>query len=562
MYYATDSVPTIPQGQKVQTAKAHGVSTPKCSTTSDIAGELGDAGRDNSSQLDTCECSGTTHHTGRNPQQMADWMKDLEKQATVCNDDIVKKRMGIAMMSNVLAQCALKWLDKHAQEHLQPERPQVLMDYTHDAMEYPFAKERFRNWLQLMSFLPQDSLAMPERKGATPNQVLLGTPILHRLRSWFATSTFVDVQLALRFDEAATYATPIDPLELMAKIVSMGRVTYLVLSCTPFSDMTDIDAVKKAAESIPDPKAPLGVHRLEVKVESLAVFKYKTCTKELLKVTNLAMDKTGRAKWCYYPSPHFGWFSMKYAGNELKVTDRSTGQLVDTKHESGLPYVPMSEILGWGVVRDTREFWFGHFATHKICDQMVMHNVVMLAGGEFGCRPTLLNLPEDHAGGRPEKKHYLAYLQLLTCTGHGLKWKLQYPANSTEVAYFTTQGANELKFSNSLLYRQSHGSWKVATSMEQAASVFQDDSGKVICASECLQCYGNFTTIDDVVPECVECNKCLARKKQHHFLAQSFVGCNDVDGVNENGVLADYKYRCYDIQTEPKARPTTHGQHL
>ena len=67
-------------------------------------------------------------------------------------------------------------------------------------------------------------------------------------------------------------------------------------------------------------------------------------------------------------------------------------------------------------------------------------------------------------------------------------------------------------------------SWKVATSMEQAASVFQDDSGKVICASECLQCYGNFTTIDDVVPECVECNKCLARKKQHHFLAQSFVG--------------------------------------
>ena len=51
----------------------------------------------------------------------------------------------------------------------------------------------------------------------------------------FICSTFVDVQLALRFDEAATYATPIDPLELMAKIVSMGRVTYLVLSCTPFS---------------------------------------------------------------------------------------------------------------------------------------------------------------------------------------------------------------------------------------------------------------------------------------------------------------------------------------
>ena len=33
-------------------------------------------------------------------------------------------------------------------------------------------------------------------------------------------------------------------------------------------------------------------------MESLAVFKYKTCTKELLKVTNLAMDKTGRCGCC------------------------------------------------------------------------------------------------------------------------------------------------------------------------------------------------------------------------------------------------------------------------
>ena len=23
-----------------------------------------------------CECSGTTHHAGRNPPQMSDWMKD------------------------------------------------------------------------------------------------------------------------------------------------------------------------------------------------------------------------------------------------------------------------------------------------------------------------------------------------------------------------------------------------------------------------------------------------------------------------------------------------------
>ena len=66
---------------------------------------------------------------------------------------------------------------------------------------------------------------------------------------------------------------------------------------------------------------------------------------------------------------------MKYAGNELKVTDRSTGQLVDTKHESGLPYVPMSEILGWGVVRDTRCAWQSMWMVASVCTGCLVPDV-------------------------------------------------------------------------------------------------------------------------------------------------------------------------------------------
>jgi hypothetical protein len=34
------------------------------------------------------------------------------------------------------------------------EKPQVLFDYTYDAMDYPFSAPEYRDWLQLFSFLP------------------------------------------------------------------------------------------------------------------------------------------------------------------------------------------------------------------------------------------------------------------------------------------------------------------------------------------------------------------------------------------------------------------------
>eukprot|EP00667_Euglena_gracilis_P004673 EG_transcript_4700 len=502
-----------------------------------------------------CPANGTSSaSSGRTAAEMAAWQAELERQAVPCRDDIVKRRMGVAMMSNVLGQCALRWLGLHAETELHPNKPQVLFDYTYDAMDYPFNDAKFKDWLQLLSFLPQDSLAMPDRKGATPNQILLGTPILHRLRAWFATSTFVDVQLALRFDEMATYATPIDPLELIAKIASMGRTTYVVLSCTPFSDMTDVDAVQEALRRHADPATPLGIRLLAARVEVLAVFKYQTCTKPLLRVTTDRLEKVGRAKWCYYPTPHYGWFRMSLRDGQLTMTDSATGKVVQHQHESKRPYVPLSEILGWGVVRDTREYWFGSFASHKVCDSMAMHNVVLLAGGILGCRPSPIHL--DDVVTRPTGKNYLVYLQILTCTGHGQRWRLQYWANTTRLAYYTTSGPTELKFANDTLYRASHGGWKLAPNVEQQAAQFQDDGGRPICGSECLQCFGNFTTIEEPAPECGGCFRCLAREKQNHFLARSFVGCNDVDGVAENGVAQAHGDRCYDTQRRALPRPT------
>ena len=68
----------------------------------------------------------------------------------------------------------MKWLEKNGGRHLRADKPQVLFDYTFDAMEYFFSKEKFKQWLLLLSFLPQDSLSMPDKKGCAGNHVLLG----------------------------------------------------------------------------------------------------------------------------------------------------------------------------------------------------------------------------------------------------------------------------------------------------------------------------------------------------------------------------------------------------
>uniref|UniRef100_A0A7S1NTH3 Uncharacterized protein n=1 Tax=Eutreptiella gymnastica TaxID=73025 RepID=A0A7S1NTH3_9EUGL len=123
------------------------------------------------------------------------------------------------------------------------------------------------------------------------------------------------------------------------------------------------------------------------------------------------------------------------------------------------------------------------------------------------------------------------------------------------MAYQTTTGP-KLAFANSTLLRMSRSGLKPATEIAASAALYQDENGRQVCFAECRACFGNFTDRTQVPVPCLECEQCLTLRKAHHFLAQIFVGCNDVDGVNENGVVRGHEDRCYDTQTQPMARPT------
>eukprot|EP01012_Entosiphon_sulcatum_P014377 TRINITY_DN19410_c0_g1_i1.p1 TRINITY_DN19410_c0_g1~~TRINITY_DN19410_c0_g1_i1.p1 ORF type:complete len:574 (-),score=84.93 TRINITY_DN19410_c0_g1_i1:4-1725(-) len=485
----------------------------------------------------------------RTPAEMRAHREALLERAVPCVDDIAKKRMGIPMMSNVLSRCALLWIGQHAEAQLHPKMPQLLFDYAYDAMDYPFAAAPFRNWLLLSAFLPQDSIALPFKKGSGRNHILLGTPIIHRLESLFATSLWFDVQLALRLDEVATYATPILLQNLIAKILAMGRVTFLVMPCSGNPEMTDVDLIYQAANSV-RAKGPLGIHHLEVEVESVAVFKYQTCVKELLRITTRRVERSGRAKWCYYPSEHFARFNIS-GRRGIKVTDLATGKQVTTWHPSRLPYIDLANLFGWSVVRDTRERILADVLRQPPCPHIQLHNLVLLGSGRYDCRPTPLNLRHSSESFvNPTGLHYVAFMQMSTCTGDGLKWKEVY--DDRRLVHLTV--TRDMRYADGYFWRRDGGSgWRHANTLGVQSSLFVDGRNTPIC-TVCTECMMQFRSPEQSPAVCGNCSDCLDIAKNGMYLAKSFVGCNDVEAVNENG--SPRPELCWDTQLGPIARPS------
>ena len=67
---------------------------------------------------------------------------------------------------------------------------------------------------------------------------------------------------------------------------TQAKTTFMVLPCTGISDMTDQEVVHKAVQHVlaQGAQRDFGVQALEVDVTSMAVYTYRTCTKEVLKV--------------------------------------------------------------------------------------------------------------------------------------------------------------------------------------------------------------------------------------------------------------------------------------
>jgi hypothetical protein len=55
-------------------------------------------------------------------------------------DGLKGHRMGLPMLSPVLARCASVWISGQAEFLLQPHRPQTLFDYGFDVLDFFFGK--------------------------------------------------------------------------------------------------------------------------------------------------------------------------------------------------------------------------------------------------------------------------------------------------------------------------------------------------------------------------------------------------------------------------------------
>eukprot|EP00668_Euglena_longa_P001260 GGOE01001490.1.p1 GENE.GGOE01001490.1~~GGOE01001490.1.p1 ORF type:complete len:570 (-),score=185.07 GGOE01001490.1:186-1895(-) len=500
----------------------------------------------NVSQVCTCEEA---------EDEMLAYNRMLEAEAAECIDDIAKQRMGIPMICPVLARCAVQWIVRHDAPHWGPQRAQSLLDYGYDAMEYGVAEAVSKDWLFLAAFLPQDTIALPTKRGMPRNLVFLAPPILHRLKAFFQTPTLLDFQFALRVDELLTYATPISILDLIGRILAMAKTSYLVLPCTGISDMTDATVVAKAVEHVLalGRQRTFGVKELEVEVERVTVFRYRTCTRPLLRVTVKSLKRRVRKKWCFYPFEG-ATYTLQYRKGEAAqlVVETAKGAPTEIPHRS--PSVGVAEVIGWGMLRDQREVMTWDMLQHPNAGQPSVHNWVVAAGGRVGQREPLGG---DEAVGRPMGIQYVDFLRLEMCTFGPIEQGIKF----RQVVGDTPQGrqlvflsrTKNFQFINGTMYSASGGGWKVR---EQSMPDVGDCRVCTACLAHPFPVVEPSADKATVPKECEQCYACQYDRFLGHGmpLSRIFVGCTDVEGVMENS--AKPPELCDDTQHGHLRRPS------
>eukprot|EP00667_Euglena_gracilis_P007151 EG_transcript_7221 len=502
----------------------------------------------NASQPPACHCAEEAE------DEVAAYGRRLAARATECEDDIAKQRMGIPMICPVLARCATHWIVRHDAPGW-GQQPQALLDYGYDAMDFPVADAVSKDWLFLAAFLPQDTIALPAKRGMPRNLVFLAPPILHRLKAFFQTPTLLDVQFALRIDELLTYATPIGLLDLVGRLLAMAKTTYLLLPCTGLSDLTDAAVVARAVEHVLalGRQRTFGVKELEVDVEQSAVFRYRTCTRPLLRVTVRALKRRVRKKWCFYPFEGTT-YTLQYTkefGARL-ILDPGSGAPTELPYPS--PSVGVAEVIGWGLLRDQREVMTWDMLRHPNAGPPGVHNWAVAAGGRVVRRAPLGG---DEAAGRPVGIQYVDFLRMEMCTfgpiEQGIKFRQVLGDTPKGKQLLFLSRTKNFQFFNGTMYTAAGSSWKVR---EQSTP----DIGDCQACSACLAY--PFPVVDPTGTQKAapkECEQCYGCQYDRFLgkgmpLSRIFVGCTDVEGVMENS--AKPPELCDDTQRGHLPRPS------
>eukprot|EP00906_Rhabdomonas_costata_P000697 RCo000913 len=543
-----------------------------------------------------CKCAG-----GQKRGSPADFSADLERReallqsAVPCVDEYSVQRGSPPTASMVLAQCALRWLEHNVQSELvgppveqtepgaakgQPPRlrnitlPKILLDYTYTGMEFVLPRLTGPDWVYLTALLPQVGLPLPRTRPVMPNQLVLAPPTYHRVMSLFVTNTLFDLQLVLRLEEYLQAVAPLPFEDALAKMLGMSRVTYLMLPCGNSSGSpgkSEGERIKEAVRAVLRTPRDMGLHQLDVQVESVAAFQYEGCVRELLKVVAIKIHRGVRLKWCYYPLGTK--YDLIYRKDDMVQLvhryvmqwTRFGGDKVKTIRK-WYPSINMGDLLGWGLDLAQREVLFWDMLTQASCPDPAIQNWLLSRGGR------VVRIDPNQQSWKnkfPVGRNYIEFLKLFLCVEKGT-WKQKFDS-SVPTSCMSCQGGN-------LIHASEDGKWKFYNTQLWArtdkGTYASYPLGDAVQANEYPKCpacnvcvmhpfrslkmiWHNERSLPPAA--CTECYRCQRKLRLEGpgvtLNASEYHGCTDVEGVPADTPPPNPDY-CYDTQKKPIPRPS------
>jgi len=312
----------------------------------------------------------------------------------------------------------MDWIEDNVDDVFGPEprSPQgMVLDY---AMKnpYPLPQHLPKNWTWLTAPLRIDERFVADALRPWPaNHILWDLSSRHRVWSLSATMNYFDVQLAVHLEDLL--ATPAfrkaDLAEMVASILSMGRVTYLMLPCSAPKD--ELSFVRKALQEVPGKGWTVGLRGLTAELDVLVQFKSPTCTRSLIKASVQRMLRGVRHYWCYHSQrfKHKFDFQVLGAGKSMRLKQMVDGRKTKQLADKFIPNINFAELLGWGLSQAWRELFFYDMLTTPNYPDPFQQNWLLTLGGRA------VRIDISH-GWRVEltQHRYITHLRDLLCLPH------------------------------------------------------------------------------------------------------------------------------------------------